>query len=123
MPVSATSPSWGTGEYKMKVVMSQKCRYNPKDGRASDWHKDYKQLVRMQNNGKNGNDYISDIVTTFRDNSFTILKATYTPLLNYGVQALGLSGSASASRSQMTGGAPAASGKPAGGSPQTGQKP
>lgn len=123
MPVSATSPSWGTGEYKMKVVMSQKCRYNPKDGRARDWHKDYKQLVRMQNNGKNGNDYISDIVTTFRDNSSTILKATYTPLLNYGVQALGLSGSAGASKAQMTGGAPAASGKPAGGSPQKGQKP
>lgn len=93
MPVSATSPSWGTGEYKMKVVMSQKCRYNPKEGRAKDWHKDYKQLVRMQNNGKDDNDYLNNIVTTFRDNGTTILKATYTPLLNYGVEALGLSGS------------------------------
>ena len=26
MPVAANNPSWGTGEYKMKVVLSEKCR-------------------------------------------------------------------------------------------------
>lgn len=110
MPVSATSPSWGTGEYKMKVVMSQKCRYNPKEGRSKDWHKDYKQLVRMQNNGKDDNEYINNIITTFRDNGTTILKATYTPLLNYGVEALGLNGAQGNAAKQGAGGQKA--GKP-----------
>lgn len=82
MPVSANNPSWGTGEYKMKVVLTENCRYNPKEGRSKNWHRDYKQLVRMQNNGKARNEYLSDVVTTFRDNGNTILKATYTPLLN-----------------------------------------
>lgn len=82
MPVSANNPSWGTGEYKMKVVLTENCRYNPKEGRSKNWHRDYKQLVRMQNNGKTRNEYLSDVVTTFRDNRNTILKATYTPLLN-----------------------------------------
>lgn len=82
MPVSANNPSWGTGEYKMKVVLTENCRYNPKEGRSKNWHRDYKQLIRMQNNGKAKNEYLSDVVTTFRDNGNTILKATYTPLLN-----------------------------------------
>lgn len=47
MPVSAQNPSWGTGEYKLKVVMSETCRYNPDGKRAKNWHDDYKQLVRM----------------------------------------------------------------------------
>lgn len=82
MPVSANSPSWGTGEYRMKVVLSETCRYNPSEGRSKHWHRDYRQLVRMQNNGKASNDYWNDIVITFRDNRSAILKATYTPLLN-----------------------------------------
>lgn len=81
MPVSANNPSWGTGEYKMKVVLSEKCRYNPQSDRSKNWHRDYKQLVKMQNNGKTKNDYLGDVVTTFRDNGCTILKATYTPAL------------------------------------------
>lgn len=81
MPVSANNPSWGTGEYKMKVVMSETCRYNPEAGRSTNWHRDYKQLVRMQNHGKARNEYVDQIITTFRDNSSTILKATYTPAL------------------------------------------
>lgn len=82
MPVDANNPSWGTGEYKMKVVLTESCRYDPSKGRASNWHRDYKQLVRMQNNGKARNEYLQDVVTTFRDNATTILKATYTPVLN-----------------------------------------
>jgi len=82
MPVSANNPSWGTGEYKIKVVLTEICRYNLKDGRSKKWHRDYKQLVRIQNNGKANNEYWNDVVTTFRDNGNTILKATYTPVLN-----------------------------------------
>lgn len=81
MPVSANNPSWGTGEYKMKVVLSQTCRYNPDDNRSKNWRHDYKQLLKMQNHGKAKNEYVEDVITTFRDNKYTILKATYTPLL------------------------------------------
>lgn len=84
MPVSANNPSWGTGEYKMKVVLSQTGRYNPDDNRSKDWRRDYKQLLKMQNHGKSKNEYLENVVTTFRDNKYTILKATYSPLLKMG---------------------------------------
>ena len=113
MPVSANSPSWGTGEYKMKVVLSENCRYNPTEGRSKNWHRDYKQLVRMQNNGKAMNDYLSDIITTFRDNKNTILKATYTPALNRLPSMMGLGASSGTGMSSMN---PSAT-KPNGGMP------
>ena len=132
MPVAANNPSWGTGEYKMKVVLSEKCRYNPKAGRSKNWHRDYKQLVRMQNHGKAKNEYLGDIVTTFRDNRNTILKATYTPLLTAGQGKIieVVTGQKTGTQSGMSkgtgaggqsqGGAPATTGIPAGGgvSPQ-----
>lgn len=94
MPVSANNPSWGTGEYKMKVVMTERCQYNPAAGRSTNWHKDYKQLVRLQNHGKSKNEYISNVISTFRESKDNIIKATYTPLLNTGLSSLGLSPSA-----------------------------
>lgn len=94
MPVSANNPSWGTGEYKMKVVMTERCQYNPTAGRSTNWHKDYKQLVRLQNHGKAKNEYISNVISTFRESKDNIIKATYTPLLNTGLSSLGLSPSA-----------------------------
>lgn len=111
MPVAANSPSWGTGEYKMKVVLTERCRYNPKEGRSANWHKDYKQLVRLQNNGKADNEYWNNFVSTFRDNSSTIMKATYTPLLTWGLGATGLSpaqqgGMGAKMQTQQGGGAP-----------------
>lgn len=127
MPVSANNPSWGTGEYKMKVVLTENCRYNPKDGRAKNWHRDYKQLVKMQNNGKAKNEYWDDVVTTFRDNGNTILKATYTPVLNSIPSMLGIKGTSGAGMSRAGGipsGAAAQGGTPAMGNvPGTGNKP
>lgn len=84
MPVSFDRPSWGTGEYKLRGVFSQSCRYNPKGMRAQNWHRDYKQLKKMMNHGKDQNEYLNEVVTTFRDNRFAILKATYQPALNKG---------------------------------------
>ena len=101
MPVSATNPSWGTGEYKMKVVMTERCQYNPTAGRSTNWHKDYKQLVRLQNHGKAKNEYINNVISTFREGKDNIIKATYTPLLNTGLSALGLNASSGAGASRM----------------------
>ena len=119
MPVSANNPSWGTGEYKMKVVLSQTGRYNPDDIRSKDWRRDYKQLVKMQNHGNAKNAYLQDVVTTFRDNKYTILKATYSPLLKTGTSMLtgttaGSSKAGSAAAAQGAQTAPGAQGMPSG---------
>ncbi len=85
MPGAADNPSWGTGEYKMKVVMTQKARYRREGRRSKNWHKDYKELMRLQNGGKAKNDYWTDIKTTFTDKSGVIMKAIYMPAVNLGV--------------------------------------
>lgn len=112
MPVSANNPSWGTGEYKMRVILSERCRYNPQGNRAKKWHRDYKQLVKMQNNGKAKNEYWNEIVSTFRDNGTTILKATYTPLVNSVTTLIGSAGTDA--KSGMMGGAAMKGGASAG---------
>lgn len=95
MPVAANNPSWGTGEYKMKVVMSERCQYNPTKGRSSNWHKDYKQLVRLQNHGKAKNEYMMNVVSSFKESKDNIIKATYTPLINSLQNSLGLNATGS----------------------------
>lgn len=97
MPVDASNPSWGTGEYKMKVVMSERCQYNPTKGRSSNWHKDYKQLVRLQNRGKAKNEYMMNVVSSFKESKDNIIKATYTPLINSLQSSLGLNATSGAS--------------------------
>lgn len=97
MPVAANNPSWGTGEYKMKVVMSERCQYNPTKGRSSNWHKDYKQLVRLQNHGKSKNEYMMNVVSSFKESKDNIIKATYTPLINSLQSSLGLNATSGAS--------------------------
>ena len=111
--------------------MSETCRYNPDGKRAKNWHDDYKQLVRMQNNGKAGNEYWAIIKSAIMDNTSTILKSTYTPLVSYGMNALGLqnvtAGAAGKTGGAMPGAAaggnmPAGAGTPgaAGGAPGQG---
>ncbi len=95
MPVSIDRPSWGTGEYKVKMTFTEQCRYNPEGMRARDWRRDYKQLVKMQNHGKGKNEYIEELVTTFRDNRYAILKATYQPALTKGAAMVKIGQSAS----------------------------
>ena len=115
----------------MKVVMRGTCRYKPDGKRAKSWHDDYKQLVRMQNNGKASNEYWTSIKSAVIDNSNTILESTYTPLVSYGMSALGLqtttAGAAGKAGGAMPGAAaggnmPAGAGTPgaAGGAPGQG---
>ncbi len=105
MPGPADNPSWGTGEYKMKIVMTQKSRIKNDGARSRNWHKDYRRLVRLQNGGRAKNDYWQEIRTTFIDKSGTIIKATYMPLLNMGAKSL--TGAVSSGKSSSGGGAPA----------------
>ena len=114
MPVAASSPSWGTGEYKMKVVLAERANYNREGERARHWHRDYKAMKKLQNQGRAHNDYLNSIVTTFRDNSTSILKATYKPAITYGVQQLGLSSSPTGAGAMPSGLSGAAGGMPQG---------
>ena len=125
MPVAASSPSWGTGEYKMKVVLAERANYNREGERARHWHRDYKAMKKLQNQGRAHNDYLNSIVTTFRDNSTSILKATYKPAITYGVQQLGLSSSPTGAGAMPSGLSGAAGGMPqgAGSMPQQGGAP
>lgn len=83
MPVSSLSPSWGTGEYKMKVFLSETASYKPDGERARHWHRDYKQLMRLQSrNGKAENEYVAYFTGTIMENKNTIIKSIYTPALN-----------------------------------------
>lgn len=111
MPVAANNPSWGTGEYKMKVVMSERCQYNPTKGRSSNWHKDYKQLVRLQNHGKAKNEYMMNVVSSFKESKDNIIKATYTPLINSLQNSLGLNATGSAAGKMGTMGGMQGAGK------------
>ena len=85
MPVAADNPSWGTGEYRIKVALTQRARYNPDGERAKNWRKDYEYLTKMQNNGQGKESYWRTIVS---DKGGAIIKAAYTPLVNYGTTAL-----------------------------------
>lgn len=79
MPVDAGHPSWGTGEYKIKIILSETCQYNPDGERAKDWHRDYKLLKKIQSAGEAPNDYLMHVITTLHDHDNIILKATYSP--------------------------------------------
>ncbi len=83
MPISAENPMWGTGEYKMKVILSETCQYNPDDNRSKNWLKDYKALMRLQKNGKVLNDYLADMKTTISDNWNTLVKTIVTSSFNF----------------------------------------
>ena len=76
--------------------MSERCQYNPTKGRSSNWHKDYKQLVKLQNRGKAKNEYIVNVVSSFKESKDNIIKATYTPLINSLQSSLGLNATGSA---------------------------
>ncbi len=79
MPVSFDQPSWGTGEYKMKVRIAEDCHTNPEGKRAKNWKKDYKNVTKIQNHGKAKHPYIDHVITTFSEDGFSIIKAIYDP--------------------------------------------
>ena len=115
MPVSYDNPSWGTGEYKIKAIFSQNCRYNPKGKRAQNWHRDYKQLKKLMSHGKRNNEYLNDVITTFRDNRFTILKATYQPALTKGASFIKIGQSSNSPAGGMGAGGASGAGAAGGG--------
>lgn len=80
MPVAANQPSWGTGEYAMKITIAETCRINPEGKRSQYSRSDYRRLAKLYNGGKGEmSREWSHFYTSLKDNSQTIIKATYTP--------------------------------------------
>ncbi len=57
MTVSGGKRMWGTGEYKMQVVIHESCQFvsdEDQNVKARRWHRDYRQLTRLQRQHRGG---------------------------------------------------------------------
>ena len=136
MPMSGGVRQWGTGEYNMKVLFRESCNFNTdasRNEKLRHWHRDYKQLRRMQHKGSEAAEYLR---TIWKQNGNTFTKTLIKQTLTTSAQAAGLTqgagngmgaGAAARGGASMQGGASAgaSTGAPAGmqaGAP-TGMKP
>ncbi len=58
MPLPGGKAHWGTGEYNVKLTITEKCDISPKIMKG--WKKDYRRL-RLMKKGKEMKDYIYNI--------------------------------------------------------------
>lgn len=97
MPISGTERMWGTGEYKLKVKFRESCQFSQdatQNEKLKHWHKDYKQLRKMQKRGSDTGEYFR---TVWNQNGGTLMKTMVKQGLTTGVQAAGLTQNSSAS--------------------------
>lgn len=91
MPISNTERMWGTGEYNIKVKFRESCQFSQdatQNEKLKHWHKDYKQLRKMQNSGSEVSEYFR---TLWSQNGNTLMKTMLKQGLNTGIKAAGLS--------------------------------
>lgn len=82
---------WGTGEYNIKVRLTENCLFSQDathNEKLRHWHRDYKQLLKMQKRGSEINEYMKTFWRQYGDN---IVKTMVKQGLNTGVQKVGLS--------------------------------
>lgn len=122
MPMTNGQRQWGTGEYNMKVRFRESCQFAPDatyNEKLRHWHRDYKQLRRLQRKGNETAEYLRSI---WQQNGNTFTKTLIKQTLTQSAQAAhltqkqsGLSGTMPSGGGQMPSGA-AAGGASAGGS-------
>lgn len=98
MPISGMERMWGTGEYNIKVRLTENCLFSQdatRNEKLRHWHRDYKQLLKMQKRGSEINEYMKTLWRQYGDN---IVKTMVKQGLNTGVQKVGLSKSTSGGR-------------------------
>ncbi len=91
MPISGIERMWGTGEYNIKVRLTENCLFSQdatRNEKLRHWHRDYKQLLKMQKRGSEINEYMKTFWMQYGDN---IVKTMVKQGLNTGVQKVGLS--------------------------------
>ena len=91
MPISGTERMWGTGEYNIKVKFRESCQFSQNTStneKLKHWHKDYKQLRKMQKKGSEVGEYFR---TLWNQSGTTLIKTMVKQGLNSSLQAAGLS--------------------------------
>jgi hypothetical protein len=109
MPISGTEPMWGTGEYNMKVKISETCSFVSDENRnikMKEWKQDYKRLRKMQKKGSEVGEYFK---TLWQQNGNNLIKTMVRQSLTSTASAAGLTSSASGARTSGAGGASASS--------------
>lgn len=73
MPISATEPMWGTGEFDIKVKITEACDFIHKDSnpKSKNWKEDLAQLRKMQ---KNSTSWWEKVQTFCSEEGYSIVK-------------------------------------------------
>jgi hypothetical protein len=82
MPLQQGTPMWGTGEYNVRVDISESCNFRNDGPKGKHWRKDYKRLRKMQKKSKLVKEYFT---TLWQQNGETILKSSYKTAINTGL--------------------------------------
>ena len=105
MPMAGGVRQWGTGEYNMKVLFRESCQFSAdatSNEKLRHWHRDYKQLRRMQHKGSEAAEYLR---TVWQQNGNTFTKTLIKQALTTSAQAAHLTQTAGAGAAGMGGGA------------------
>lgn len=121
MPLSDGIPTWGTGEYNIKIKVRESCRLNDDSDKARRWKEDYKRLRQMQKRSGEVSEYFK---TLWEQYGNKLVKTTYTnTLTTVGKSLTGSSAASGGSKAASTASAKAATSagttgaKPAAGAP------
>lgn len=108
MPMAGGVRQWGTGEYRMKVLFRESCQFSAdatNNEKLRHWHRDYKQLRRMQHKGNEAAEYLR---TVWQQNGNTFTKTLIRQALTTSAQAAHLTQTAGAGAVGMGGATPKA---------------
>lgn len=115
MPLDNGRPTWGTGEYTVKIKIRESCQLAPGSEKSRNWKEDYRRLCQMQKRGSEVQEYFR---TFWKQYGNTLLKTSYSTALKTTVSTLTSAAGAGAASGAKAGGAPAG-GAPAGGAPES----
>lgn len=91
MPLSGGIAHWGTGEYNVKVVLSERCTMT--ENVRKHWHRDYRYINQM----KKGSEFLDYMKTLYNQNGSTIVKSILQADSKIVIKELNLDGSSGGS--------------------------
>ena len=97
MPMADGTRMWGTGEYNIKVVVSEACQLNNEGEKSRNWRDDYKQLRKMQKHSGEVEEYFTTLWNQYGNN---MVKTSYKTILNTTLQHFGLTQAAASANAQ-----------------------
>lgn len=85
MPLDNGEDMWGTGEYSIKVKVSETCRFDENSDKAKHWKDDYRRLRQMQNRSSEVQEYFQ---TLWNQHGTKLVKSTYSTALGTAAKSL-----------------------------------